>query len=139
MIKHIVCFKLKDNSDFGKAKAKEVLMSMEGKVPQIKGIQVGCDFLGSSRSFDVILEVLLESNKVSEIISQNLELKGEMVLVIEGCKVDSALEHLNNLSILEHYTFYLNQNIESKEAMKKVAKDRGISKSDVYKEVVSQK
>lgn len=63
MIKHIVCFKLKDNSDFGKAKAKEVLMSMEGKVPQIKGIQVGCDFLGSGRSFDVILEVLLESKE----------------------------------------------------------------------------
>lgn len=60
MIKHIVCFKLKDNSDLSKQKAKEVLMSMEGKVPQIKGIQVGCDFLKSSRSYDVILEVLLD-------------------------------------------------------------------------------
>ena len=117
-------------------------------------------FYESPHRIDETLEVLLEifgdrymciakdltkkyetyiRGKVSEIISQNLELKGEMVLVIEGCKVDSALEHLNNLSILEHYTFYLNQNIESKEAMKKVAKDRGISKSDVYKEVVSQK
>lgn len=63
MIKHIVCFKLKDNSDLQKAKAKEVLMSMEGNVPQIRGIQVGCDFLKSSRSFDVVLEVLLDSKE----------------------------------------------------------------------------
>lgn len=61
MIKHIVCFKLKDNSDYSKLKAKEVLMGMKDNVPQIRGIQVGCDFLGSSRSYDVILEVLLDS------------------------------------------------------------------------------
>lgn len=61
MIKHVVCFKLKDNSDESKQKAKEVLLSMQGKVEQIKDIKVGVDFLGSSRSFDLILEVILDS------------------------------------------------------------------------------
>ncbi len=73
---------------------------------------------------------------VKEIIDKGLELKGEMVLIIEGAKSDSALDALGELSIKEHYEFYLKQGTESKEAMKKVAKDRGISKSDVYREVI---
>ena len=61
MIKHIVCFKLKDNSPEQCQKAKEVLLSMKGNVPQIKDIEVGIDFLGSDRSYDIILQVVLES------------------------------------------------------------------------------
>lgn len=61
MIKHVVCFKLKDNSIESKIKTKEVLLSMKGKVEQIKDIHVGIDFLGSERSFDIILEVILSS------------------------------------------------------------------------------
>ena len=58
MIKHIVCFKLKDGES--KEKAKEVLLSMKGNVPLLRGIEVGIDELRSDRSFDVILEVLLD-------------------------------------------------------------------------------
>lgn len=60
MIKHVVCFKLKDNSPQSCQSAKDVLMSMQGKVPLIRDIYVGIDFLHSERSFDVILEVLLD-------------------------------------------------------------------------------
>lgn len=58
MIKHIVCFKLKTGED--KEKAKEVLLSMKGNVPLIRGIEVGIDELRSARSYDVVLEVLLD-------------------------------------------------------------------------------
>ena len=61
MIKHIVCFKLKDNSPEEVAKAASVLRSMEGNVPLLRGIEVGCDFLHSPRSYDIILQVLLDS------------------------------------------------------------------------------
>lgn len=61
MIKHIVCFKLKDNSSEQCQKAKEVLLSMKDNVPQIRDIEVGVDFLGSERSYDIILQVVLES------------------------------------------------------------------------------
>lgn len=64
MIKHIVCFKLKDNSSQKKQEAAEKLLSMEGKVPMIKAIEVGTDFLGSERSYDVILQVTLESREM---------------------------------------------------------------------------
>jgi hypothetical protein len=63
MIKHIVCFKLKDNSAENCEKAKEVLLSMQGNVPQLRGIEVGVDFLHSERSYDVILQVLLDDAK----------------------------------------------------------------------------
>lgn len=66
MIKHIVCFKLKDNSEAECQKAAEVLRSMEGNVDLIKSIEVGTDFLHSSRSYDVILQVVLEDAKALE-------------------------------------------------------------------------
>ena len=66
MIKHIVCFKLKDNSQESKEKARDVLMSMKGKVSLLKDIQVGIDFLGSARSYDIILEIVLESKEALE-------------------------------------------------------------------------
>lgn len=58
MIKHIVCFKLKEGES--PLKAKEVLLSMKGNVKTLRGIEVGVDELHSARSFDVILEVLLD-------------------------------------------------------------------------------
>lgn len=60
MIKHIVCFKLKDNSLAECEKARDVLMSMKGNVPELRDIAVGIDFLHSERSYDLILEVILE-------------------------------------------------------------------------------
>ena len=66
MIKHIVCFKLKDNSEENCLKAKEVLLSMQGNVPQLREIEVGIDFLHSERSYDIILQVVLDDAKALE-------------------------------------------------------------------------
>lgn len=60
MIKHIVLFRLKDNSPAKCAEAKEILLSMDGKVDLLRGIAVGTDRLHSPRSYDVALEVLLD-------------------------------------------------------------------------------
>ena len=66
MIKHIVCFKLKDNSLENCEKARDVLMSMQGNVPLLRGIEVGIDFLHSERSYDLILQVLLDDAEALE-------------------------------------------------------------------------
>ena len=66
MIKHIVCFKLIDNSEEEKKNAKDMLLSMVGMVPTVKAIEVGVDFLGSPRSYDIILQVTLENEKALE-------------------------------------------------------------------------
>lgn len=67
MIKHIVCFKLADNSDEAKSKAKETLLSMKGNVDTIREIEVGTDFLGSARSYDVILQVTLDNREALDV------------------------------------------------------------------------
>ncbi|MCR5207843.1 MAG: Dabb family protein [Eubacterium sp.] len=66
MIRHTVCFKLKDNSPAECEKAAEILRSMKGNVPLLRGIDVGVDFLHSPRSYDIILQVLLDDEKALE-------------------------------------------------------------------------
>lgn len=64
------------------------------------------------------------------------EPKGEYVLVLEGKSLEARKEEKQRewqqLSIEEHMEFYESRGVEHKEAMKKVAKDRGVSKRDVY-------
>ncbi|NLJ90853.1 MAG: 16S rRNA (cytidine(1402)-2'-O)-methyltransferase [Clostridiales bacterium] len=71
------------------------------------------------------------------------EAKGEIVLVIEGKSWeeldDESQAAWSSLSIKEHMEFYENQGIDRKEAMKKVAKDRGVSKRDIYNELLDYK
>ncbi len=64
MIKHIVCFKLKDNSEENCLKTAEILRSMKERVPSLIDIEVGVDFLHSQRSYDIILQVTLENEQV---------------------------------------------------------------------------
>ena len=66
MIKHTVCFKLKDNSPEECNKAAQILRSMDGNVELMRGIEVGVDFLHSPRSYDIILQVLLDDEKALE-------------------------------------------------------------------------
>jgi len=63
MVRHIVLFKLKDTSANNIAKTRDVLLSMQGNVPQLKAIEVGCDFLHSPRSYDIALIVTVEDQK----------------------------------------------------------------------------
>ena len=62
--------------------------------------------------------------------------KGECVLVIEGRNRQEVLmeeqKKWEELSIEEHMEHYLSQGIDKKEAMKKVAKDRGLPKREIY-------
>ena len=75
---------------------------------------------------------------MSEAISfyEENEPKGEYVLVLEGKSIETRKEEKQKewqqLSIEEHMDFYESQGVDRKEAMKKVARDRGLSKRDVY-------
>ena len=72
---------------------------------------------------------------LEELQNEELNLKGEMVLIVEGASIESDVLELNNLSVLDHFNHYINQGIDEKESLKKVAKDRNVSKSDIYKEI----
>lgn len=62
--------------------------------------------------------------------------KGEYVLVIEGYSIENqkkdSMDNWQSISLEEHMKIYESKGIDRKEAMKLVAKDRGISKRDVY-------
>ena len=59
--------------------------------------------------------------------------KGEFVLVIEGGDgFPSDSQDLTALSLDEHMAHYEDQGMGEKEAMKQVARDRGVSKRDIY-------
>ncbi len=66
MMKHILLVKLKDNSPQHCQKVKELFLSMKKEVPVIRDLAVGIDFLHSERSYDVVLEVLLDSPQALE-------------------------------------------------------------------------
>ena len=66
--------------------------------------------------------------------------KGECVLVIEGRSREQIAQEekaqWEEMSIEEHMEHYLSQGIDKKEVMKKVAKDRGVSKRDIYNALI---
>lgn len=69
---------------------------------------------------------------LSNIIEEIKTPKGEFVIVVSGNKGSTNFE---SITIAEHFKFYINQGFNEKEAMKEVAKDRGISKSEIYKTI----
>jgi hypothetical protein len=61
MITHIVFFKLKDRSPRSVGKARDVLLGMKGKIPQLRHFEVGTDVLHSERSYDIALVTKFDS------------------------------------------------------------------------------
>jgi len=92
-----------------------------------------------TKKFETIMPTTL-----SEAISfyEENEPKGEYVLVLEGKSIETRKEEKQKewqqLSIEEHMAFYEEQGIDRKEAMKKVAKDRGLTKRDVYQYLIEK-
>ncbi|MBQ4515606.1 MAG: 16S rRNA (cytidine(1402)-2'-O)-methyltransferase [Clostridia bacterium] len=68
------------------------------------------------------------------------EPKGEYVLVIEGASPEVAQDEneLNSLDVLEHLDFYIKSGMDKKEAMKRVAQDRGVSRRDIYAQTIKE-
>lgn len=68
------------------------------------------------------------------------EPKGEFVIVIEGRafeeKEEEERKNWEEMSMEDHVDYYIAQGMDRKEAMRAAAKDRGISKRDVYQQIV---
>lgn len=109
----------------------------------VKTLELLGECLGEERRITVCRELTKRHEtafqstlgQAAEFYREN-EPKGECVLVLEGRnREEMILEEQSDwqkLSIEEHMEVYLSQGIEKKEAMKKVAKDRGVTKRDIY-------
>lgn len=70
---------------------------------------------------------------ISEIIEIVNSIKGEMVIVVEGNPEPKDNTLSFDLPIIDQINLYINEGLSSKEAIKKVAKERQIPKNEVYK------
>ena len=73
--------------------------------------------------------------------SKNMNQEGEYVLIICGKNRDDikgATGKLGDDAAFGHMKHYESQGIDRKEAMKRVAKDRGVSKRDIYRQLLDE-
>ena len=85
-----------------------------------------------ARELTKIHEEFIRKN-IDELLNEIDNLKGEMILIIEGSTKASEEENeLNNLSLEEHYKHYEKQGLDKKEIIKKIAKDRNVNKNEIY-------
>ena len=71
------------------------------------------------------------------------EPKGEFVLVIEGKDPklikEESVKEWEEMSLEDHMQLYLDQGMDRKDAMKAVAKDRGVGKREIYDALLGNK
>lgn len=72
-----------------------------------------------------------------EIIEKAENLKGEIVLIIEANKKVDINTNFETMSLEEHYKLYEKQGLEKKEIIKKMAKDRNLSRNEIYQKFLS--
>lgn len=70
------------------------------------------------------------------------EPRGEYVLVIEGRSREEMKKEQQaqweQMTVVEHVNLYLTQGMDKKEAMKAAAKDRGVSKREIYQQLLEE-
>lgn len=71
-----------------------------------------------------------------EYYSEN-EPRGEYVLVLEGA-VTSDECFWQQLTVEQHFEYYINSGLERRDAIKAVAHDRGVSKNDIYQQFIGK-
>lgn len=75
-------------------------------------------------------------NKITKILKEIEEPKGEYVIILEGSKdnkKDNNKKILNELTLEKHYKYYEELGIDKKEIIKKIAQDRETNKNEIYK------
>lgn len=98
-----------------------------------KTLEEMLDILGN-RNISISREITKKFEEIyrgtiKEVIEETKEIKGEIVIVVSGNKEEITFD---DLSIEEHVNFYIKNGLNSKEAIKKVAEDRNVKKSDIY-------
>ena len=92
------------------------------------------NILGNNRKISISREITKKYEEIyrgtiEELVNQNNEYKGELVIVVEGNKNRTEYK---SLTIEEHINLYIEDGKSSMDAIKIVAKERGMKKSEVY-------
>ncbi len=130
-----------NNKDSARKKELEILKNIEAtliiyEAPHRinKTLKDLGNILGNNRKIAISREITKKYEEIyrgtiEELINQNNDYKGELVLVIEGNK--ETIQY-KNLTIPEHVNLYIEDNKSVMDAIKIVARERGMKKSEVY-------
>ena len=117
----------------------------------VKTLRLLMQVLGEERKISIVRELtklheevlqfrLGEAVKAYE--EDGLQPRGEYVLVIEGISnaeyIKDEQREWESLSIAEHVTFYEKKGMDHKEAMRMAARDRGVSKREIYQALLRE-
>ena len=124
----------KELEDLKKIKATLIIYEAPHRINKTL-IDLG-NILGNNRKISISREISKKYEEIyrgtiQELIDQNNEYKGELVIVIEG---NTEVNKFENLTIKEHVDFYINDGYSMMDAIKMTTKDRGLKKSEVYDE-----
>lgn len=103
---------------------------------RIKEFLEDCLLILGNRNISLAREITKKFEEIirgtiEEVITIIPEIKGEMVITIEGNKLE---KDFSNLSIIEHVNLYIKEGYTAMDSIKAVAKERNIKKQDVYNE-----
>lgn len=73
--------------------------------------------------------------KISEILGSIDDIKGEMVIIIEGSEKtvqENFIDSLNLMTLEEQYDYYKKQGYNKKDIIKQIAKNKGTNKNEIY-------
>ena len=108
----------------------------------LKTLEVLEGVVGGQRKIAVCKELTKKHEKALPFYTENPP-RGEFVLVLDGADEEKLREERQDqwkeIPLTEHMQQYLDQGMDKKSAMKQVAKDRGVSKRDVYNALLKDK
>lgn len=76
--------------------------------------------------------------KISELIKLCEQPKGEYVIILDlNCKDEQEEMNFSEMSLQDHYNFYEKLGLDKKDIIKQIAKDRNVSKNEIYQEFLN--
>lgn len=115
-----------------------------------KTLQLLCDVAGEDRRIAVCKELTKKHESVlaftlgeAVLFFKENEPRGEFVLVVEGVDPrelrEKEQEHWRGLPLEDHMEMYLSRGLDRKDAMRAVAKDRGVPRREIYAALLEKK
>ena len=123
-----------NSKDSARRKELEFLKNIDATLILYEALNDMQNILGNNRKISISREITKKYEEIyrgtiEELVNQNNEYKGELVIVVEGNKTRTEYK---SLTIQEHINLYIEDGKSSMEAIKIVAKERGMKKSEVY-------
>ena len=99
-------------------------------------LELVSEVFGPEREVAIVRELtkIHESVTMTTLANFECEERGEIVMIVDSVASENPL---NSLSVAEHLNHYLDLGMDKKDAVKQVAKDRGIPKNEVYQQALN--